>query len=228
MRPPPDFVVWRAGRWRGWVRRGYEDLPTAWLAGALPLTPLGGGRGGVGLASWRGEAVVVRPYRRGGWVRHVVRERYLLGARAFAETWAAERARAAGLPAPLVLAAAHERSGLGYRAVLWTRYRPGGTLADVAADPEVWRSVGRVLGRLHAAGFHHPDLNLRNVLVEPDGAVALLDFDRVRRWPRLLMPWLRRAALHRLARSARKLGRPLDAAAWAALQAGYAEAARRG
>jgi len=224
MKPPPGFVAWRAGRWHWWARAGYEALPAAWLAGALPVEPLPGGRGGVGRAPWGGEAVVVRPYRRGGWVRHLVRERYLLGARAFAETWVTERARMAGVPAPLVVAAGQERRGLAYRAVLFTRHQPGCTLAEAPAGPDVWHAVGRALGRLHAAGFHHPDLNLRNVLLGPDGAVTLLDFDRVRRWPGPLPTPLRRWALRRLARSARKLGRRLDAVAWAALRAGYATA----
>ena len=39
--------------------------------------------------------------------------------------------------------------------------------------------------RLHDAGFEHPDLHLKNLLLTPAGEVLVLDLDRVRRLPAL-------------------------------------------
>nr|MDQ3556413.1 hypothetical protein [Gemmatimonadota bacterium] len=89
----------------------------------------------------------------------------------------------------------------------------------------LWGAAGRQIGRMHAGGIAHPDLNLHNLLVV-DAAragceVYLLDFDRARLF-RGTVPGSRRGSdLRRLARSARKLGVPLEAGSVAALRAGY-------
>jgi 3-deoxy-D-manno-octulosonic acid kinase len=86
--------------------------------------------------------------------------------------------------------------------------------------------VGRCVGRLHARGVHHADLNAHNVLLGPDGTVYVLDFDRGRIRPR--GAW-EQSVLERLRRSLRKVtaGLPpdrFDASAWAALLAGLGDA----
>ena len=44
------------------------------------------------------------------------------------------------------------------------------------------RRLGRELARLHAAGFDHPDLYSKHVLVGPaDGRITLVDWQRSRR-----------------------------------------------
>lgn len=54
------------------------------------------------------------------------------------------------------------------------------------------RSLGRLLARLHASGFDHPDLYAKHVRVRRgDLAVTILDWQRTRRWPRV--PWRLRA-----------------------------------
>ncbi len=55
------------------------------------------------------------------------------------------------------------------------------------------RMLGRELARMHAAGFHHPDLFAKHVLVgQADGLdrVCLIDWQRTRRLP--MIPWSRR------------------------------------
>lgn len=61
------------------------------------------------------------------------------------------------------------------------------------------RSVGTLLGKIHAAGFDHPDLYSKHVFVTPaDGRIRLLDWQRSRR--RLALSprqrWRDLAALH--------------------------------
>src|SRR5262249_5119531 len=67
-------------------------------------------------------------------------------------------------------------------------------------------AIGAALAKLHAAGVEHPDLNLNNILIEPDeGKITLIDFDRARR-RRTSNPL--QAACNRLQRSATRLVRP--------------------
>lgn len=113
--------------------------------------------------------------------------------RPFAELAASERARAAGVPTPRILAAVVHPAGIGYRAEVATEWlAPAHDLAALLA-PGVWpaktraaglEAAGEAIGRAHAAGLEHPDLNVSNLLLrpEPDGRwfAAILDLDRVR------------------------------------------------
>ena len=39
-------------------------------------------------------------------------------------------------------------------------------------------SVARAIRQLHASGIHHPDLTLRNLLIQPDNSCLIADFDQ--------------------------------------------------
>ena len=65
------------------------------------------------------------------------------------------------------------------------------------------REVGAAIGRFHGAGICHADLNANNILVDRDGGVWLVDFDRARH--RAPGGW-RNSRLRRLKRSLEKLG----------------------
>lgn len=93
----------------------------------------------------------------------------------------------AGIPCPEWIAAGEDDTG---QAFLVVRERAGGvdlrhflqqTLPPV--DRRRWaRSLGETLARLHAAGFNHPDLNSKHVLVGPAaGQICFLDWQRSRR-----------------------------------------------
>lgn len=179
-----------------------------------------------------GDRVVIRGYLRGGAVRHLVRETYLAGNRALEEARLTERARTHGVRAPLVVGAVERPARIGYTATLLTRWIPDTVellrwlpSSTAAGRAEALLAAGREIGRMHAAGVAHPDLNLRNVLVGAHGAgepiVHLLDFDRARGYEGPVPPHRRRADLRRLARSAAKLGAGIPAEGWEALRAGY-------
>ena len=121
-----------------------------------------------------------------------------------------------GVGRPEWLAAGEDGCG---RAFLLVRETPGTT--DLRAwlgretDPEarrrLARSLGAALARMHAAGFTHPDLYSKHVLVGADGeSVQFLDWQRSRR--RLVVDARRRArdlaALH--ATLADELARPRE------------------
>jgi RIO-like serine/threonine protein kinase len=157
------------------------------------------GRGTSYATRLAGERVVVRHSRHGGLLAAMTQDFFLAPTRAPHELEVSIRLRQAGVPTPEVIAYATY-------AVL-----PGVRRADVVTREVAGRelvSVGEADGLLAAlsrAGAVHPDLNMRNVLV--DGTTAyVLDVDRVY----FLSPGDPRITEKnsaRLLRSARKLGR---------------------
>lgn len=229
-----DYAALEAGGARMLVRKGYEGwVERLGLAGgeAEAAEEVAGGRRPHPLVELPGgERVLVRRYLRGGAVRHLNRDRYLLGHRAFDELRATARARRAGARVPEPIAAAERPRTFGYTASLATRWIAGACdlhawLLDHAAPEreEAWREVGRQIALLHEGGVAHPDLNLRNLLVREESRIHVLDFDRARLFVGSVPAKRRARDLLRLARSARKLRTPVSSADWGALRAGYAE-----
>ncbi|MDP2958931.1 MAG: lipopolysaccharide kinase InaA family protein [Longimicrobiales bacterium] len=181
---------------------------------------------------------VFRHYHRGGAVARWLGDRYLaLGRhRPLQEARASVEVGRRGIPTPTVVAGAVYREGLFYRADLVTEEIPGA--ADLAAvlfagvapglDAEAaLMAAGALVRRLEAAGVFHPDLNAKNIVLQPDptGVRAhLVDLDRC-----TLRPEGARTPVHamrrRLERSLRKCsghaGRPLPESAWSALRSGF-------
>jgi hypothetical protein len=160
------------------------------------------GRGGVR----RVGEVVVRPYRRGGFIRHL-NERAYLSPERFARELAVHQALwRAGFPTVEPLGYGFRPHRWGVEGVYFTRYEPA------IAWPQCWdRSPGVVpqVARLMAAlaewGLYAPDLNATNILVTAEEQVLMLDWDRAG-WVAQgdLLPRYR----ERLERSLRKLGAP--------------------
>lgn len=174
---------------------------------------------------------VLRPYRRGGLVRHLVERRYFLGDRAFDELALTERLRREGLPVPEPLAAVQRSCSPGYRAALVTRRIPGvrplpALLGDASRDPEeLLAEAGRTVGRLHREGVWHADLNAFNCLADPTGgAVHVVDFDRGRSFEDEVPGFFARMNRKRLRETLEDAG-PGEAVedAWPAFEAAYGE-----
>ena len=218
---------------------GDEWFEPDWWRDQTRVTGEAGGRGRVlflqPVDRPDGEQWVLRRFRRGGIVRHLVERHYLwLGearTRGFAEWRMLARLHAAGLPVPRPVAARYRRAaGLTYTAELITQRLPDSrTLRELYTDDEVpaeiWPRVGAVVRRMHEAGAFHPDLNAGNLLVTADQRVFIVDFDQ----GRLLPPgrWQARN-LARLQRSLQKTalqgGRDaLLSEHWQALLRGYRE-----
>ena len=152
-----------------------------------------GGRGTILFLRDGDRRWVLRHYRRGGAVARLLGDRYIYTGenrtRAFRE-WRLLRTLAGlGLPAPRPVAARFIRGGPFYTADLLTEELPSRlTLAQsLAGGPlpaEGWGDIGRCIGRFHAQGVQHADLNAHNIVLGPGAAVHLLDFDRGRIVPR--------------------------------------------
>jgi 3-deoxy-D-manno-octulosonic acid kinase len=191
------------------------------------------GRGGVLFIDADGRRLVLRHYRRGGWIARWWTDRYLWRAasltRSFIEWHLLYVMQRAGLPVPKPIAACYRRTGrYSYSADLLTeRIADVSSLATQLESAPLplgaWIAIGRCLSRFHRDGVCHADLNAHNVLLNEAQEVWLVDFDRGRlRRPGL---WCD-GNLTRLRRSIEKITDALpperfSEADWAALLSGY-------
>ncbi len=158
-----------------------------------------------------GEAVL-RRYRRGGAVARVLKDSYVwtgdAQTRPVREFRLLAAAIAQGLPVPRPLAAEVRRRGALYSGdLLMARIAGTETLSARLAASDDWNDVdwgriGATLGRIHAHGFQHADLNAHNLLLDDQHQVWVIDWDRGRQ--RARGDWSEQV-LARLQRSLRKL-----------------------
>ncbi len=175
---------------------------------------------------------VLRHYRRGGFIARLSQDSYVWTGedrvRAFAEWRLLDAMTQRGLRLPKPIAARYERNGMLYRCdlitqrIMHTETLPG-ALARAPLAESQWRAVGAALAQLHRASVDHADLNAHNILIDVQGMVSVIDFDRGRE--RAPGKWSMRN-LQRLQRSLAKiaLGLPPErysAQAWEWLLAGY-------
>ena len=155
------------------------------------LQEVAGGRASIAVVSSGDQRWVLRHYRRGGFVAHISKDRYLwLGesrTRSFAEWRLLAELRRRGLPVPAPVAARYVRGALTYRADLITEYLPNtrtlaAAITGAQLSRESWEAIGRTIARFHREGVHHADLNAHNILLDQAAAqnVYVLDFDRGR------------------------------------------------
>src|SRR5438105_12883709 len=118
--------------------------------------------------------VVVRHNMRGGWMARISKDLFVLPTRGFRELVASLRLRASGVSTPEVLAYVSYPKNLFLRRFdVATREIPNGHDLSVAlmkvTDHDhrmmVLDAVVKLLKALTQAGAHHPDLNLKNVLL---------------------------------------------------------------
>lgn len=176
--------------------------------------------------------VVLRHYLRGGWAAKFSRQAYfftgIARSRPFREYHLLAELYAKGLPVPRPVAALCQHRGVISTGVIMTaRIKSATTLADMLAGEGpvrgVWTSVGRCIRQFHDAGVWHADLNARNLLLDAEFKVFLIDFDRARFSPG--KPVNGEGNLDRLKRSLVKFwpAKKVTAlnAAWAELKAAY-------
>ena len=160
--------------------------------------------------------VVVRHNMRGGWMAKVSKDLFVLPTRGFRELLASLRLRASGVSTPEVVAyVSYPLNWVVRRSDVATREIPNGhdlsvalaKVTDHAHRVMVLDAIAKLLRSLTQAGAHHPDLNLKNVLLSagagPELDAHVLDVDRVR-FSSPGSPLVAKANLDRLIRSLRK------------------------
>lgn len=181
-----------------------DTLPQAHVGGRAPLRRIDSPAG----------ALLVRPYRKGGLLRHLRGASFRGRMRPLDELVLLRRLAALSVPVPEAVGCVVRRSALGWQGHLVTQ-EVGGAL-----DLEAWlhgvalpgqpprRTVlaraGRAVRALHEAGVEHADLHPKNLLLTPDGDVLLLDLDRARQDDHPLREDARLRNLTRLARAIEK------------------------
>jgi RIO-like serine/threonine protein kinase len=162
------------------------------------------GRGGLVQAG----GCVLRPYRRGGFVRRFSRATYLSPARFKREYDVHARLWAAGLPTVEPMGYAYRRRRLGFEGVFLTRKTEGLPWPKAwggECDTSLAETVVDLIKSISAWGLWAPDLNATNFLLTPDGRIIALDWDRAR-WT--AKRCLLESHLKRLERSLLKLDAP--------------------
>lgn len=222
----PGYVRFRVGRARvttledaeSSIRDALRHGTLYEYAGNHPERRQMKGRGDVFAAPLPGEesSVVVRHAFRGGAPARLTRDLFLPPTRGLRELLVSQRLRAAGVCTPEVVAYVTYPAGAILRRFdIATREIPNGAdlfawlaaTEDEGARDVVLNAAAGAVASLIAAGAHHPDLNIRNVLVAPgpDGGLIgwILDVDRVR-FHVPGAPTVRDANVTRLRRSLRK------------------------
>lgn len=159
-----------------------------WWAQRGQVRPAAEGRGAAVFIQADGRRLVLRHYRRGGWMAALSSDRYRWhdaeSTRSFHEWHLLHLMSRAGLPVPVPIAACYRRAGrYSYRADLLTEQLSevsslAARLQTAALPLTEWVAIGRCLRRFHDEGVCHADLNAHNVLLGEGQAVWLIDFDR--------------------------------------------------
>lgn len=224
------ITLWYDGALLPQIEPRLFDL--SWLKAEGHLIGSSTGRNQAWFLHYRGLDLVWRHFWRGGLVGKVNPDLYLrrppARSRAMEEFVLLDWMRGQGLPVPRPVVARYQPAGLFYRADLITERIPGTrTLAEKLRDapltPSLWQAAGRVIARMHGLGVNHSDLNCRNILMDDQDQVWLIDFDKC---ARLAPGGWREENLARLHRSfdkekAKVPGLHWGADSWQALRAGY-------
>jgi tRNA A-37 threonylcarbamoyl transferase component Bud32 len=203
---PPGFICIRDSHKTVAVREDYKtelllqgiDNPDKLRALCRDSAARYSGRGAtpaLPIAGRATERMILRPYRRGGLLRLLVRDLYWRDRRPLRELRVGAAALQAGIPTAAVLAAVAFRvAGPLYRGYLITRELTGcsdlpsflGAAHGEAAE-ERFRNkrtllarIARAVRAMHDRGFYHGDLNLKNILInaERPNTVYIIDWDK--------------------------------------------------
>ena len=158
------------------------------------------GRGGI----IQSGSLVLRPYKRGGLIRHINKSTYYGISRFQQEFYVHKAIWRAGLPTVEPIGWAYKTNMLGSQGVFITRFTKG------SPWPHNWNQslnflhqLKTLLTALCSWGLYAPDLNATNLLLSPDKDLLALDWDQA--------TWSKRTDLmeryqERLVRSMKKLG----------------------
>ena len=130
------------------------------------------------------------------------------------------------MPSPV--AARYVRFGPFYRADIITQRIPSTQpLQDVlgvrAVSAQQWAMIGGTVRALHNHGVFHSDLNCRNILLDANDAVWIIDFDKCEKrapgaWTQSNLDRLKRSLVKTASGSSAVFWRETD---WADFLAGY-------
>lgn len=130
--------------------------------------------------------MVLKHYYRGGVVSALINDRYfgfnIENTRSFREWRLLKKMRSFALPVPNAVAARVKKGLFFYQADLITqKLENTKTLSDVLSEEKIsseqWGKVGACIKLFHQKNIYHADLNARNILLNQEGEIYLIDFD---------------------------------------------------
>ncbi|MDH5518724.1 MAG: 3-deoxy-D-manno-octulosonic acid kinase [Gammaproteobacteria bacterium] len=151
------------------------------------LTGSAGGRGETCFYRAENSIWALRHYLRGGLVAKLLSDQYfglrLKNTRAWKEWHLLRQMVALRLPVPRPVAASVSKTFLFYRADLLTEYiEQTKTLAEIlqadALPAELWHNIGHCIRQFHDNKVYHSDLNAKNIMLDQQQKVYLIDFDQ--------------------------------------------------
>lgn len=193
------------------------------------------GRGTVLFFEHEQRELVLKRYHRGGLIGRFVKSSYVFcglnRTRMWREFQLLASMRELGLPVPRPIAVRCVRSSMmSYQGEMIAERIPNSrTLAEILCHenlPEkTWESIGLIIRRFHQHAVEHADLNACNILLNSNGQVFLIDFDKSVLHDKRDHTWCQ-ANLSRLRRSLNKWKKRKDSfnfenRHWLALERGY-------
>jgi len=146
-----------------------------------------GGRGQTLLYKKDGLELVLRHYKRGGLIGKLIKDKFCLFEnhchRAFDEFYLLAELLKRNLPVPRPIIAKEQRFGLCLvQDIVVERFIGFDDLSYVIAKraltDEEYESIGLCVKRFFDANVYHTDLNIRNILINNESKVSVIDFDK--------------------------------------------------
>lgn len=175
----------KAGRYV-FVYRGQCGDITGFIQKAMnPGRRLAAGRGAPGLFDFDGKQFICRQYLHGGWLRGVTKGTFLGEKRASDELAITAYLEENGFPVVEALGYISRKGIIANDLFFVSRFVNDARdlvehfrMSDGRTRLRIARKLGIYFVMLGELGVYHPDLHLRNVLVDPSGHLVFLDFDK--------------------------------------------------
>lgn len=145
------------------------------------------GRGTTWFVELPSMQAALRHYRRGGLFGKLVEDSYIYtgdeSTRSYQEFELLTRLKESGVNVPRPIAARVVKNGLIYTADLLSEKVPNArdlvaVLQEYALPKEMYQKIGVEVRKMHAAQVNHTDLNIHNILIDEQGKVWIIDFDK--------------------------------------------------
>lgn len=165
-----------------------EDLFSRHSASSPSAVTDSQGRGTVVFFEHAHNSLVLKRYHRGGLLGRLIKNTYIFNGLNRTRMWREFELLAAmrelGLPVPKPVAVRCERSYMFcYQGqIIAERIANSRTLADILCtenlSEKTWEAIGMVIRRFHRHLIEHADLNAGNILLNNQGQIFLIDFDK--------------------------------------------------
>jgi len=145
------------------------------------------GRGTTWFVELDSVQAALRHYRRGGLFGKIISDSYFFtgyqNARSIAEFHLLNHLQGQGVNVPTPIAANVKRCGFLYQADILSEKIPDATdLVDLLQQRQLTKyeylNIGKEIKKLHQAQVNHTDLNIHNILLDKNGRVWIIDFDK--------------------------------------------------